>query len=544
MAASTRERERALDELGPFFPEPHACEPLLDCAAALIAEAHRLEAASGPLASALRPLLRVMNACHASDLDGRSLRPADIERPTLEHSSLDPSRARAHALARAHVAAELALSSALPTKAVGLYAPEFVQCIHAELHRTHAALGVWGPAHAGRDEALELGSRALASEAPPASRGSGAPSRDSRESGVREVLHGGDVSAYPRERGAPPRGLLARSELALGTSSDKVLAGIASARGRVEGEGRSGDVFDAEDDAIELTLDDTFAAPADLCPAPGAWRLVAVPERRAARVGTIVDLLELWQGVYSKPVGVEQAILGAVCAQQRLLVARPFEHGNGRTARLHTQLVFSALGLTQGLWSPFRGIARDHEGYQARLRRAWAVRPTAADGDRLARHELEGFAAWLLDVCLQEARATRELLDGDRLKSRLSDLLAWLGARPWVMGSEKSVVKPDALEALHYAALAGPVERARFIAMLGLPHRTGRRVLSSLLDFGVLVSESSRAPVRFNLPLASLRFLFPGFWPDAGVPDEPMSASAWPRAIEGALTGPGLADAV
>jgi hypothetical protein len=46
--------------------------------------------------------------------------------------------------------------------------------------------------------------------------------------------------------------------------------------------------------------------------------------------------------------------------------------------------------------------------------------------------------------------------------------------------------------------------------------RGAELVLGSLLDFGALVSEISRAPVRFNLLLASLRLLFPGFWPDAG----------------------------
>jgi hypothetical protein len=107
------------------------------------------------------------------------------------------------------------------------------------------------------------------------------------------------------------------------------------------------------------------------------------------------------------------------------------------------------------------------------------------------------------------------------------------------MGSEKSVIKPDALEALHYAAITGPVERARFIAMLGLQHRTGRRVLSSLLDFGLLVSESSRAPVRFNLPLASLRFLFPGVWPEADGADEPSSAAPVPSERAPALAASG-----
>jgi len=119
----------------------------------------------------------------------------------------------------------------------------------------------------------------------------------------------------------------------------------------------------------------------------------------------------------------------------------------------------------------------------------------------------------------------------------MSDLLAWLAAHPWVMGSERSVIKPDALEALHYTAITGPVERARFIAMLGLQHRTGRRVLSSLIDCGLLVSDSSRAPVRFNLPLASLRFLFPGFWPEAAPSEEPGSAAESSSPL--AVTGPG-----
>jgi hypothetical protein len=172
-------------------------------------------------------------------------------------------------------------------------------------------------------------------------------------------------------------------------------------------------------------------------------------------------------------------------------------------------------------------MARDRDGYASRL-----VTSAPRDPDT-TRRELESFALWHLDICLEEARAARERLDTERLKGRMSDLLAWLGARPWVMGSERSVIKPDALEALHYTAITGPVERSRFIAMLGLQHRTGRRVLSSLIDFGLLVSDSSRAPVRFNLPLASLRFLFPGFWPDAAGPEEPGSApeSSWPLAI-------------
>jgi hypothetical protein len=113
------------------------------------------------------------------------------------------------------------------------------------------------------------------------------------------------------------------------------------------------------------------------------------------------------------------------------------------------------------------------------------------------------------------------LLSLPGLKSRIGDLLSWLAANPWQLGSETSTVKIDALEALHYVAITGPVERARFMAMTGLPARTARRVLASLLDYGVLVSETNRAPVRLAVPLRSLRFLFPRLWPEAEADTEP-----------------------
>lgn len=50
--------------------------------------------------------------------------------------------------------------------------------------------------------------------------------------------------------------------------------------------------------------------------------------------------------------------------------------------------------------------------------------------------------------------------------------------------------------------------------MTGLGERTGRRVLASLLDHGVLTAESHRGPVAFAAPMKSLRFLFPNLWPE------------------------------
>ena len=53
------------------------------------------------------------------------------------------------------------------------------------------------------------------------------------------------------------------------------------------------------------------------------------------------------------------------------------------------------------------------------------------------------------------------------------------------------------------------------MAMTGLSPRVARRVLASLLGYGVLQSSTPRAPVAFAVPLKSLRFLFPRLWPEA-----------------------------
>jgi Fic family protein len=386
----------------PLFPDDRAAAPMLEQAAALVAEGHRLESAAGTLAATLRPLLRSMNSYYTNKIEGQHTRPADIERALAKEFDSDKKQAHKQRLALAHIGAEAEIEAAIPATRAELYAPAFVQHIHAELY--------------GR-----------------------LPSKD------------------------------------------------------------------------RLTDEGTPVV-------PGAWRsaLVTAGRHLAPPPGDIPGLLGAWSRCYAGLPGVEQAVVGAACAHHRLLWVHPFPDGNGRTARLHTHLVLTALGLTQGLWSPLRGMARDHEAYYARLNNADF--PRRNDLDRrggLSQEELARFASWLLEVCLDQARFMRALLGLEELKSRLLDLLLWLSIHPWSIGSEKSVVKTEALEALHYVALSGAVDRSRFMAMTGLPERTSRRVVASLVDFGVLVSESSRSPLVFGVPLASLRFLFPRLWPEA-----------------------------
>ncbi len=252
---------------------------------------------------------------------------------------------------------------------------------------------------------------------------------------------------------------------------------------------------------------------------PGEFRSrgrVTAGQHLAPDAAEISELIEAWQRRYAALPGREHAVVGAVCSHHRLLWIHPFPDGNGRAARLHTHLVLTALGLTQGLWSPLRGMARQHETYYARLNNADLPKRNDLDGrGALSQEELAAFASWLLEVCLDQASFMRDQLSLDAFKGRLHELLLSLAARPWSIGSESSVVKVEALEALHYTAIAGPIERGRFMAMTGLAPRVARRTLASLLHFGVLRAATSRAPVTFAVPLKSLRLLFPRLWPEA-----------------------------
>ena len=250
---------------------------------------------------------------------------------------------------------------------------------------------------------------------------------------------------------------------------------------------------------------------------PGDYRRQDVTAgRHIAPAWKDVDgLVEAWAERYRSLSSAEALLIGVACSHHRLAWVHPFTDGNGRAARLHSHALLDSMGLTHGLWSPMRGLARSRDQYYARLNNADLPRRNDVDGrGALSQEELVRFARYFLETCLDQVQFMRVQLDIASLKDRLKRLLGELEEKPWKVGGEKSLVRIEALEALHYVALTGPLERARFIAMTGLAQRTGRRVLASLLDYGVLSAQSHRAPVEFAVPMRSLRILFPNLWPE------------------------------
>ena len=90
----------------PLFPEDRVLGPLLERAASLVTECHRLSGQTGQsLGVALRPRLRAMNSYYTNKIEGQHTRPADIERALARVFDADAGQARKQRLALAHMEA-------------------------------------------------------------------------------------------------------------------------------------------------------------------------------------------------------------------------------------------------------------------------------------------------------------------------------------------------------------------------------------------------------------------------------------------------------
>ncbi len=99
---------------------------------------------------------------------------------------------------------------------------------------------------------------------------------------------------------------------------------------------------------------------------PGAQSIPAFLDRFAQCYGTVRD--------------GELSVLAVTAAHHRPAWIHPFEDSNGRVARLHSHLLLCAMGLTNGIGSPLRRLARNQTEYYARLAKADQTRRGDPDG--------------------------------------------------------------------------------------------------------------------------------------------------------------------
>lgn len=248
---------------------------------------------------------------------------------------------------------------------------------------------------------------------------------------------------------------------------------------------------------------------------PGAWRAneVAVGRHQAPLHSAVAAFLKRANQVYGQPMGQERWLVAVACAHHRLAWVHPFEDGNGRACRMQTHAAL--FGLSQGLWSVNRGLARHQADYYLRLDEADAPRQGDLDGrGNLSERALLAWCEFFLTQCLDQVEFMERLFERDGLKARWRALILTRQAEGRGEG-----YRPEAVMPLQYMAALGHVSRAEFRQMTGLGERTARKVISQLIADGLLTSDSHRGELRLGLPLDAMHVLFPALYPEANQPD-------------------------
>ncbi len=241
---------------------------------------------------------------------------------------------------------------------------------------------------------------------------------------------------------------------------------------------------------------------------PGAFRTrdVEVGHHVPVSPGALPRFLERFEEVYSR-LGRSETILAAAAAHHRLLWIHLFLDGNGRVARLMSYaMLFDTLD-TGGIWSIASGLARNESEYKQQLAACDQTRRNDLDGrGTLSEEALAGFTHFFLATCIDQVSFMEELVQPDRLRDRI---LIWTeeeiraGRLPQKAGA--------VLEAVLYR---GELPRGDVAKLLDTSERHARRVTAALIHREVLVSESTRAPLRLAFPAKLAPRWMPGLFPE------------------------------
>jgi len=241
---------------------------------------------------------------------------------------------------------------------------------------------------------------------------------------------------------------------------------------------------------------------------PGELRRkdVQVGRHVAISCGALPRFLARFEKVYGS-LGKTEHIISVAAAHHRLLWMHPFLDGNGRVARLMSHAQLLELLDTGALWSVARGLARNAREYKTLLANCDQTRRNDLDGrGTLSEEALGAFTEFFLKVCVDQVTFMESLMQPGRLRNRI---LLWAEEEARV--GELPAKAGAILEAVLYR---GELPRGDAGAVLGVTGRQARRVVSALLETGVLTAESPRAPLRLVFPAALASRWMPGLFPE------------------------------
>jgi Fic family protein len=235
-------------------------------------------------------------------------------------------------------------------------------------------------------------------------------------------------------------------------------------------------------------------------------RDVAVGNHVPVSPPAVPRFLKRFEEVYSK-LGKTETILAAAVAHHRLVWIHPFLDGNGRVARLMSHAMLLEALDTRAVWSIARGLARNVDAYKAHLAACDLPRRNDLDGrGHLSEEALTEFTRFFLTTCIDQVTFTESLMQPDQLRARI---LLWVEEE--IRLNRLLPKSGSILEAVLYR---GELPRADVANLVGTGDRQARRVVSALLEQGVLNSESSRAPLCLAFPATLASRWMPGLFPE------------------------------
>lgn len=252
---------------------------------------------------------------------------------------------------------------------------------------------------------------------------------------------------------------------------------------------------------------------------PGEWRSKPEHDNAVGRhlppsSARVADFMRYFEERYRfADLGKAGRIMAIGAAHHRFNYIHPFPDGNGRVSRLmsHAMALKAGIG-AHGLWSISRGLSRGLDPgpggrleYKTMMDAADAPRRGDLDGrGNLSLAALNEFVTWFLRVSVDQVTFMASLFDIDALAKRLK-----------VYVERNSDLKPEATRLLEDALIRGEFERGEVGRITGLPERTARRILSSVVDAGLLASDTEKGPVSLRFPDDALEALFPKLYPVA-----------------------------
>jgi len=242
---------------------------------------------------------------------------------------------------------------------------------------------------------------------------------------------------------------------------------------------------------------------------PGELRTRHVRAGRhiAISPGAVPRFLDRFESAYSG-LGRTDAILSIAAAHHRFAWIHPFLDGNGRVARLLSHAMLRDQLASEGLWSVSRGLARSVASYKDHMAACDMVRRNELDGrGNLSEEALVAMSDYFLRTCIDQVDFMKNLVRPEMLRNRI---LSW--SREQMQLGDLPANCDTILEAMLYK---GELQRPEIARLIGTGVRQARRVVSMLMEKGVLVSASAKSPLRLAFPARLADRWMPGLFPEA-----------------------------